>query len=198
MTQTKICNKCGTEHPLDYYYKNATKAFGVQGECKDCWRKYDSEQRMYINGKRINKDHPLWKPGRYNSLDDAWSHTEIDERSKEGEVYIIRNNAWPLWFKVGKAVNSEDRLNGYQTSSPFRDYVLEYCEHFDNRHQAEAEIHRLLEKHAECMERKGEWFKTFIPTIKEVMNEYRNQTTHPRYRNESCPQHDLDLRIAGC
>jgi Fe-S cluster biosynthesis and repair protein YggX len=195
---TKVCNKCGVEHPLDYYYKNATKAFGVQGECKDCWRKYDSEQRMYINGKRINKDHPLWKPGRYNSLDDAWSHKEIDERSSEGEVYIIRNKAWADWYKVGKAVSSEDRLNGYQTSSPFRDYVLEYSEMFENRHQAESTIHRMLEKHEHCLERRGEWFKTYIPVIKEVMNDYRNQTIDSGHRDEQQAQFDLVSCNAGC
>ena len=38
------------------------------------------------------------------------------------QVYIITNDAWPDWVKVGKAVSADDRLNGYQTSSPFRDY----------------------------------------------------------------------------
>ena len=170
-----------------YYYKDNPEAV----------RKRDA-LRMYVNGKEVSKKHPLYKPGRYKTLDDAWSHCEIDERSTEGEVYIIRNSAWTNWLKVGKAVSSEDRLKGYQTSSPFRDYVLEYCEYFDNRHEAEAEIHRMLEKHPKCFARKGEWFKTYIPTIKEVMNEYRNQTTHPRYRDQSCPQHDMDSCNTGC
>ena len=96
----------------------------------------------------------------------------------------------PEWLKVGKAVNSEERLNGYQTASPHRDYVLEYCEHFENRHEAESAIHRMLEKHKDCHGRKNEWFKTYIPTIKEVMNEYRDSLRH---RDQQHPQYDMVL-----
>lgn len=171
--ETKVCNKCGTEHPVSYYYKNSTKAQGVQGECKGCWREYDATQRMYINGKRINKDHPLWKPGRYKGLDDAWSHTEIDQKTKEGVVYIIRNSAWPEWQKIGKAVDAEDRLKGYQTGSPKRNYELVHAEWFSDRHTAEKAIHSMLEQHKNCHERRGEWFKSYDSVIKEVMREYK-------------------------
>ena len=34
--QTKICSKCGRELPLDSFYKNKSKKYGVEGECKDC------------------------------------------------------------------------------------------------------------------------------------------------------------------
>ena len=35
------------------------------------------------------------------------------ELSREGQVYIITNPNFPEWVKVGMAVDSEDRLNGY-------------------------------------------------------------------------------------
>ena len=175
----KQCSMCNETLPLDKFYFEQ-KIQKHRNECKAChtsvYKPQNNADRMWVNGKYIPRTHPLHKPGRYKTLDDAWSHTEIDERSTAGEVYIIRNPAFCNWLKVGKAVNSEDRLQGYQTSSPHRDYVLEYCEHFENRHQAEAAIHRMLEKHKDCHERKGEWFKTYIPTIKEVMNEYRNRS----------------------
>lgn len=196
---SKQCNTCKEVKDFEYFHNLKSSPDGKHGTCKECTAKrtYRNSDRMWVNGVFIPKSHPLHKPGRYKTLDDAWSHCEIDSRSKEGEVYIIRSPAYCNWYKVGKAVNSEDRLSGYQTSSPHRDFVLEYCEHFDNRHEAEAEIHRLLEKHEHCMERKGEWFKTYIPTIKEVMNEYRKQTD-TRHRDQPCPQHDLDLCHAGC
>ena len=198
---SKTCLKCHTELELTNFKKNPDSPDGYYAHCKDCTRDrdylYNNTKRMWVNGKYIPKSHPLWKPGRFKSLDDAWSHAEI-ERTNEGEVYIIRNPAFCNWLKVGKAVSSEDRLQGYQTSSPFRDYVLEYCEHFENRHQAEATIHRMLEKHKDCHERRGEWFKTYIPTIKEVMNEYRNQETGTGYRDQHATQHDLDLCNTGC
>jgi len=115
-----------------------------------------NKNRMFVNGKYIPSSHPLHKPGRYKSLDDAWSHNKI-ESIDQGEVYIIINTAWPDWVKVGKAVSSSDRLNGYQTSSPFRDYEIVATLATDNRHTKEREMHKIFEHFSE--ERKGEWFK---------------------------------------
>jgi len=145
-----------------YYYKDNPEAHAKR-----------RAKRMWIDGKYIPFGHPLHKPGRYKSLDDAWSHCEIDKRSKEGEVYIIRNMAWPNWYKVGKAVDATDRLKGYQTSSPHRDFVLCYREHFKDRHTAEKAIHKMLRKHKSCHDHKGEWFNTYVPVIQEVMREYK-------------------------
>ena len=125
-------------------------------------KKRDS-QRMYVNGKEISKKHPLHKPGRYKSLDDAWSHSQIESTS-QGEVYAIVNDAWPDWIKVGKASIAEDRLNGYQTSSPFRDYSIIATLYTEDRHSKEREMHKVFEHFAK--ERRGEWFK--IDKIKAI------------------------------
>ena len=129
-------------------------------------RKRDA-QRMYVNGKEISKKHPLHKPGKYKSLDDAWSHNKI-ESVDNGEVYIIVNAAWPDWVKVGKAVIAKDRLNGYQTSSPFRDYSLVATLSTDNRHTKEREMHKVFTHFAQ--ERKGEWFKIDKVTAIKLFN----------------------------
>ena len=113
--------------------------------------------RMYVNGKEISKKSPLYKPGRYKSLDDAWSHTEINERSVSGEIYLIINPAWPDWVKVGKAAIATDRLGNYQTSSPMRDYALLTSISVDNMHEQERRFLQLFS--SEGYERKGEWFK---------------------------------------
>ena len=129
-------------------------------------RKRDA-RRMYVNGKEISKKHPLHKPGKYKSLDDAWSHNKI-ESVDNGEVYIIVNAAWPDWVKVGKAVIAKDRLNGYQTSSPFRDYSLVATLSTDNRHTKEREMHKVFTHFAQ--ERKGEWFKIDKVTAIKLFN----------------------------
>lgn len=115
-----------------------------------------NKTRMFVNGKYVPKTHPLHKPGRYKSLDDAWSHNKI-ESVAEGEVYAVMNTAWPEWVKVGKAVDADDRCKGYQTSSPFRDYVVVARMTTDNRHSMEREMHRTFEHFSS--ERRGEWFK---------------------------------------
>ena len=78
------------------------------------------------------------------------------DNQKAGHVYVIINDAWPEWVKIGKAVDAQDRLNGYQTSSPMRDYRLVYSIYIEDRHKAEKNAHKLSESIAE---RKGEWFK---------------------------------------
>ena len=162
---TKKCIDCTTDLVIG---SNWTSARQSQGKyvCKSCWSKRDAN-RMYVNGKEVSKNHPLYKPGRYKALDDAWSHQQI-ERTTEGEVYIIVNDAWKDWVKVGKAVSSSDRLNGYQTSSPFRDYKVVATLITDNRHTKEREMHKIFEHFAE--ERKGEWFKIDKVTAIKLFN----------------------------
>ena len=132
----------------------------------DAVRKRDA-QRMYVNGKEISKKHPLHKPGRFKSLDDAWSHSKI-ESTEQGDVYVITNSAWPDWVKVGKASIAEDRLNGYQTSSPFRDYKIVAKLSTEDRHTKEREMHKIFEHFAK--ERKGEWFKIDTVTAIKLFN----------------------------
>ena len=132
----------------------------------DAVRKRDAK-RMYVNGKEISKKHPLHKPGRFKSLDDAWSHSKI-ESTEQGDVYVITNGAWPEWVKVGKASIAEDRLNGYQTSSPFRDYKIVAKIATEDRHAKEREMHKIFEHFAK--ERKGEWFKIDKVTAIKLFN----------------------------
>ena len=76
-----------------------------------------NKKQMYVNGKYVRQDHPLHKPGRYTTFEDAaFSSLEKYNTSKEGQVYIIVNPNFPEWIKVGMAVDAEDRLNNYQTS----------------------------------------------------------------------------------
>jgi|TARA_R100001015_G_C4625586_1_gene184188 hypothetical protein len=166
LTNSIFCSSCEvelTDKNWYGYWKNVGRT-----QCTECRRDYNNQSnknRMYINGKYIPQTHPLYKPGRYKSLDDAWSHNKI-ESTKEGEVYAIVNSAWPEWVKVGKAVSSEDRLNGYQTSSPFRDYKIIAAIKVDNRHKSEIEMHSMFEKQAN--ERKGEWFNISLEKTKQV------------------------------
>ena len=119
--------------------------------------KLRDSKRMWVNGKEVSKKHPLHKPGRYKSFGDAaFTALQKDEQVKEGYVYAICNPAWPDWIKIGMAIDAQDRLNGYQTSSPMRDYVLVYDIYFKDRLEAERKAHKVAERYGE---RQGEWFK---------------------------------------
>ena len=98
------------------------------------------------------------------------------DKEKSGHVYIITNPAWKGWIKIGMAVESKDRLKGYQTSSPLRDYKLRYSKAFLNRRDAETKAHTLCSEHATEVE--NEWFKMpvnkaikLIDSITEEQNE---------------------------
>jgi len=114
-------------------------------------------KRMWVNGVEVKKTHPLYKAGRYKGFEDAaFSSLENYKDNPQGQVYIIANPAWEGWVKVGMAVDSEDRLKNYQTSSPERDYELFDYEEFDDRRVAESMVHDYLRKR---FKHKNEWFE---------------------------------------
>jgi len=118
-------------------------------------------KRMYVNGKYIAKSHPLYKPGRYKSFNDAaFSGLQNYNTTKSGYVYVITNAAWPEWVKVGMAIDADDRLNGYQTSSPFRDYELQYSVYCKDRRKLERKAHKAVGSISS--DRNNEWFKASV------------------------------------
>jgi hypothetical protein len=121
----------------------------------------NNPKRMYVNGKYIPRSHPLYKPGRYKSFNDAaFSGLQNYNTTKAGYVYVITNAAWPDWVKVGMAIDADDRLNGYQTSSPFRDYELQYSVYCKDRRKLEGKAHKAVE--AIASDRNNEWFKASV------------------------------------
>ena len=139
------------------YYKDNPEAV---------WKR--DQTKMWVNGKYIPKSHPLHKPGRYKNFEDAaFSSLAKYETSVEGQVYVIVNPNFSEWVKVGMAVDSEDRLNGYQTSSPFRNYALVSSWDVNDRRAAETEAHIELQK---LYERRSEWFKCTPEQAQEVVS----------------------------
>jgi hypothetical protein len=73
-----------------------------------------------------------------------------------GYVYIISNEAFPGWYKVGMAVDAQDRLKSYQTSDPFRGYVLEFSTKVNDRARVERAAHMSIGR---SWTRRSEWFQ---------------------------------------
>jgi hypothetical protein len=138
---------------------------------------------MWVDGNYVKESHPLHKPGRYTSFGDAaFAALQKDEQVKEGYVYAITNPAWPEWVKIGMAIDAEDRLKGYQTSSPMRDYQLVHAIATPDRARAERVAHKAA---AMCGDRQGEWFKianeeavTILQHIKETEDEQKRESTN--------------------
>ena len=135
--------------------------------CRPCFNKKhnakNGPQRLYINGKYIKKGDPLhnvFKPGRYKSITDAAFQGSAASSIQQGYVYVITNKAWDGWVKIGMAIDAEDRLNGYQTSSPHRDYVLEHKVYSPDRRASEQEAH--TKAILKSVDHNGEWFKLSV------------------------------------
>tara|TARA_R110000787_G_scaffold66364_3_gene149040 strand:- start:980 stop:1522 length:543 start_codon:yes stop_codon:yes gene_type:complete len=153
------CNTCGVELTDTNWNSSWQKTNRTQ--CQDCNnpnRKKHNPDRMYVNGKYISKSNPLHRPGRYiNFNNENFSSIKKVEETEEGEVYVLTNNAWPGWVKIGMTIDIDKRLVNYQTGSPLRDYTLHYTASFDVKRKAEAEAHRIAGTIAK--EQKNEWFK---------------------------------------
>ena len=99
--------------------------------------------------------------------------TLLYDQHKQGSLYVITNPAWIEWIKIGRAVDPIDRCKGYQTSSPLRDFELEYYVPVNDRRKAEARALSLAEEVAK--ERNGEWFNMPIILAKEILDRVKEE-----------------------
>ena len=168
-----ICNVCNHEK--------------VEGKkCKECKRRSNAltnpknnprnnPQRMWVNGKYIPKTHPLHKAGNYKSFGDlAFGSLNNYKQIKEGYVYAISNSAWPDWIKIGMAIDAEDRLSSYQTSSPMRNYRLVHSVYCKDRSESERSAHILAARKANIPWNKqdnGEWFNITKEQATDILKE---------------------------
>lgn len=156
------CNTCGvglTDSNWSLSWRSVDRT-----QCITCSRRNNTKSnsnRMYVNGKHVSIKHPLYKAGRYKTFEGAaFSALAGYTKTTKGHVYVISNPCWEGWVKVGMAVDSKDRCNQYQTSSPFRDYKLCHTKCFDDRRAAEQSAHKKLKKIS--TKHKGEWFKVSV------------------------------------
>jgi len=84
-------------------------------------------------------------------LEAVW-HCSYWHHMSDMQVYVITNESFDGWVKVGKTTDINKRLCSYSTGAPTT-YVVEYInELYDDR-----PVHDLLD--AKGIERSGEWFK---------------------------------------
>lgn len=163
------CNTCGVEltdanWSLSWRSVNRTQCI----KCSKNNNTKSNPNRMYVNGKHVSVKHPLYKAGSFKTFEGAaFSALKGYEKTTEGYVYIIANPSFDGWLKIGMAVDAEDRCNGYQTSSPHRDYRLLYARRFNDRRKAETKTMNKLKKVVK--EHNGEWFKTDRNTAQEII-----------------------------
>ena len=88
---------------------------------------------------------------------------------KSGFLYIVTNEAFPGWVKVGTTWNLVDRLHTYQTGDPFRRYRLVYWLQHPEFRQAEKRIKEVMKHFALAI--KGEWYEIDLDMAKSRLDE---------------------------
>lgn len=162
------CSYCAVDLVVGDNYK-ASELRGRIYRCNKC-KSLANEKRMWVNGIYIPNSHPLYRPGRYKSFNDAaFSSLQNYNSTKTGYVYVITNPSWPEWVKVGMAIDAVDRLNSYQTSSPFRDYEIKYYVYCKDRRKSEGKAHKAVEAISES--RNSEWFKVSVEDAVECISD---------------------------
>ncbi len=163
MKHIKNCIECGVELDVstNWYPSFVPKC---HYKCIPC---YD-RQRI--------KNHVVAGTAGPKTIAKHFGHTTNDKYDSvvSGYVYIISNPAWGGWKKVGMAVDAYDRCNAFQTSSPLRDFKVEYCKHFSDRRLAEKLTHEAL--FDLDVERAGEWFKAPTKQIKQIIQSVKGKT----------------------
>lgn len=86
-----------------------------------------------------------------------------------GYLYIITNEAFLGWVKVGTTDNLEKRLQTYQTGDPLRRYKIVYSVNHPQFREAEKKINSVMKHFA--LEIKNEWYKIDLEFAKSRLNE---------------------------
>jgi predicted GIY-YIG superfamily endonuclease len=86
-----------------------------------------------------------------------------------GYLYIITNDSFPGWIKVGISKDLNARLNHYQTGSPHRNYKLIYSIRHPLYLEAEKKIKDTLKPFAKSI--RNEWYEVDITMAKHRLNE---------------------------
>jgi len=99
----------------------------------------------------------------------------IRSRDPSGWLYVVTNPKWQRWVKIGVSRNLKKRLSSYNTSSPHKDYIVEWHKFHENSIQVEAFIHNLSTLNSIRGESK-EWYnlsvQKCIPILEEVFRKF--------------------------
>lgn len=86
-----------------------------------------------------------------------------------GYVYAIGNPSWDNFVKIGSAIDVNDRLSSYQTSSPYRDYfIIDYYFVLDRREE-ETILHAMFD------DKRFEWCNVSIIDIQKIFKLRKEQ-----------------------
>lgn len=158
------CFRCNTELVIPDNYRECClkKKYYICNQCDSIKRKINTLKKKAAQGEDV--------------LASLATIKAIDEynRIPNGYIYAITNPAFKGWVKVGLAANVDDRLRGYQTASPFRDYKVEVSLKVKDRHRIEKLCHKAL---GELYPQSYEWFQCDVAEVQNIMQGVVNENS---------------------
>ena len=94
-----------------------------------------------------------------------------------GYLYIIENDAFPGWVKIGTTGNLKKRLQTYQTGTPFRNYRIVYSLEHPEYKLAERRLRETMEPFAKSI--KNEWYEINEEMAKSRLDEVKGSWGEP-------------------
>lgn len=159
----KIFKIPGTNYNRHSKYGSAIVE-GDEFTCVKCKKKKKTKEFYFIDK---SKNHMMTTCSNCQRLSTRVSRSK--KITREGYIYIIRNKAWKNYYKIGKAVDVNNRLNTYNTGSPLRDYeIIYYSKLFKKPHIWEYEIKDEFGEF--IVDSDYEWYKFSDKKLKEVIN----------------------------
>jgi hypothetical protein len=96
----------------------------------------------------------------------------IDEdNDRKGWVYVISNQAWEDWVKIGCTVNPAKRFDNYNTYSPLRNFEHHCWKRCEKAYESEQRIHTHLRNKLPPDSCEYEWFKITPHSAEEVLRQ---------------------------
>ena len=88
--------------------------------------------------------------------------------SSEGFLYCMTNSYYKGWVKVGRTYDTKKRLSAFNTSTPYKNFKLEYERKFQDYILSEFLLLQKLDNI--CEKKKGEWFKIKVSKTIKIIN----------------------------
>lgn len=95
----------------------------------------------------------------------------------KGYLYVLSNENYEGWLKLGITKNMTKRLRTYQTGDPFRGYKVEFVLEHPDYINAEKRLVDILKMFA--LDRKKEWYKISLHMLISTMEGELEDYLHP-------------------
>lgn len=167
----KTCTKCGRELPAttEYFYKEKSGKYGLNGRCKECKNKY------FKKYGEINRDRILEEKKK-------WYYDNKEKDNERNKQYREENREQILNYHKQYRKNNKDKINEYLESNKERIAKVKKEYSIKNREQIRIHAKQWIENNKDkAKERK----KRYLKSEKGKIAKFKSQTRRRKSEKDS-------------